>query len=121
MPIHRGFTLIEVLVALLIVSLVFLSSLLSLTEMTRNSEQLKDKTFSSLVASNLITEIQLGLVKPSSQSNNRINMAGNFYYWDMTKNISPLKEIEEIDIQIKDSMGKVIYSLKGYIDAKAKS
>ncbi len=110
----KGFTLVEVLVALLIVSLVFLSSILSLSEMTRNSGYLQEKTLASLVASNLITQIQIGLIKADSVRDNRVEMAGINFYWSLNKGSSPLQDIEEINIEIKNISGKLIYTSKGY-------
>lgn len=116
----KGFTLVEVLVALLIVSLVFLSSFLSLSEMTRNSESLKEKTFASIVASNLMTQIQLGLIRPNESRDTQVVMAGQTYRWQLNKSASPFAGTEQVNIEITNNKGNGIYTLNGYVNAKEK-
>jgi type II secretion system protein I len=118
----KGFTLVEVLVALMIVSLVFLSGTMSLSEMIHDSENLRLKTLAALIASNIVTEIQIGLINIDSneRSNliNRITMANEDFVWHAKKEKALLAGSDKITIQVQSSSGVNLHQLEGYIHAK---
>ena len=60
---HRGFTLVEVLVALMIVALALAALMTSVSSAARGSEYLRDKTIAQWIAMNRIVEVRLNIQK----------------------------------------------------------
>ncbi len=114
-----GFTLLEVLIALVIVSLVFTSSLLAIFEMTKNSQILKDKTIASIIASNMMSQIRLGMTKAPKGSSltNKVSMARSEWIYKIKRGSTWSAGVDEIVVSIQNSRGEAIYSLTGYINA----
>ena len=61
---QRGFTLIEVMIALVIASLGLTAVAVSLQQHTDNARRLRDRTLAMYVASNAITELRLNAAFP---------------------------------------------------------
>lgn len=115
-----GFTLLEVLVALVIVTLVFMACSLSLTQMTKNVHTLEEKTIASIVASNVVTEVRLGMLEVPSTGkiNDKTLMAKNSWYWSLEKVTTDQNKVTEILVSVKNSKGNVVYNTKGYFSEK---
>jgi general secretion pathway protein I len=60
---HRGFTLVEVLVALMIVALSLAALMNSVSSAARGSEYLRDKTIAQWIAMNRIEEVRMNIQK----------------------------------------------------------
>ena len=60
---HRGFTLVEVLVALMIVALSLAALMNSVSSAARGSEYLRDKTIAQWIAMNRIVEVRMNIQK----------------------------------------------------------
>lgn len=116
-----GFTLVEVLIALVIVSLVFFTCILSLSEMTRNSQYLQDKTIAAIISANIITQARVGMI-PTKQNPTQgvVNMANQQWYWSLQKNATNLATEQEIVVEVKNSQAKRVYLATGFMYEKAK-
>ncbi len=114
-----GFTLLEVLIALVVVSLVFTSSLLAILEMTKNSQILKDKTIASIIASNMMAQIRLGITKAPKGDilSNKVSMARSEWIYKIKRGASWNAGVDEVVVSIQNSRGEPLYSLTGYINA----
>ena len=78
----RGFTLIEVLVALAIVAIGMAAVLEALTSSANTAVYLQDKTFAEWVALNRIETVRLsGTVPTPGTSNDNIDYAGRSWEW----------------------------------------
>ncbi|EFK95001.1 General secretion pathway protein I, partial [sediment metagenome] len=74
---RRGFTLIEVLAALVIVALGMLGVIEAVTQTARNGTYLRDKTLAHWIAMNLITEQRLQSSPPEvTKSSDEVEFAG---------------------------------------------
>lgn len=60
---HRGFTLVEVLVALMVVALALAALMSAVSSAARGSEYLRDKTIAQWIAMNRIVEVRLNVRK----------------------------------------------------------
>ena len=64
-PEERGFTLVEVVVALAIVAIGMLAVFKTIGDTTHNVTHLRDRSFAAWIADNLITEIRISGEMPS--------------------------------------------------------
>jgi general secretion pathway protein I len=72
-PIQQGFTLIEMLIALVIVSISFSAIILAVNENVRTLSKLQETVAASWVSEDVITRAQLGLLKGNSGTQRILN------------------------------------------------
>jgi general secretion pathway protein I len=99
---RRGFTLIEVLVALAIAAIGLASVLAVVTNSARNSVYLRDKTFASWIAQNRITELRIGTTMPSvDKTNGDLEYAGQKWKWEQTVTQTEVPGMRRIDVAVR--------------------
>jgi general secretion pathway protein I len=82
---ERGFTLLEVLVALSILALALGAMIRAGGESARNIADLRDKTFATWVAENLLSEALLLPDWPEiGETDGREEMGGREWHWEVT-------------------------------------
>jgi general secretion pathway protein I len=97
-----GFTLIEVVVALLVVSLGMLGVIQAVSQTASNSGYLRDKTLAHWVAMNRLTEVRLQKTAPSiDKSSDEVEMGGRRWKWTMDVTQTPVETIRRIDISVR--------------------
>ena len=95
-----GFTLIEVLVALAIMSIA-LTALLKITADTvKNTHRLRQKNLARLITTQGLTEIKLGLVPLETYENTTqsIMLFGKQWFWHAEKTPSELNQVDRITV-----------------------
>jgi len=100
---QRGFTLIEVLVALVIIAIAFTAVLKTEGANTRDVTYIQDKTVANWVADNVMTKIQLGVIKakaPATLSNNT-TMLGKKWYWQAEVNSTSDNYVNKIIVNVR--------------------
>ncbi len=98
---HRGFTLIEVLAALIIVSLGMLAVINAVSQTISNASYLREKTLAHWVAMNKLTEVRLSnTAPPGGDSNGELDMAGITWRWRMTISATEADTMQRIDIKV---------------------
>lgn len=113
--IHAGFTLIEVLIALMIIAIALAAAVRATTESIRATRHVRNVTIAHFIAMNVISEIQTNML-PVSESNparGETNMLGQDWTWSATiqsKNQFKLEKIE-VKVRLKD---RVITTVTGY-------
>ncbi len=102
-PNARGFMLIEVLVALFIIALLMAALIKSTTDNTRNMIILKNKTIGSWVASNIVANIELGLISPTTSAEQSVKIPMLGQIWDGAVNFqnTTQKNIWRVDIDVQ--------------------
>lgn len=99
---QRGFTLIEVVVALIVVSLGMLAVIETVGSTARNSGYLRDKTVAHWVAMNKLTEVRLLPNAPAiDKSSDEVEMAGRDWRWTMEVKQTQIESIRRIDISVR--------------------
>lgn len=97
-----GFTLIEVLAALVIVALGMMAIIQAVSQTASNSTYLRDKTVAHWVAMNRLTEVRLQPSPPSiDESSGEVEMAGRTWRWTMEVTQTPVETMRRIDIRVR--------------------
>jgi general secretion pathway protein I len=99
---QRGFTLLEVLVALAIVTVGMAALLSALSSSADSATYLRDKTFAEWVALNRIEEVRLALQRPQKgKTNGEAELAGRKWKWQQEILETQVKGILRIDVSVK--------------------
>jgi len=100
----RGFTLIEVLVALVIVGVGMGALLATLTSAADSSIYLRDKTFAEWIALNRISELRLAAKAPSKgKSSGQIDFAGRQWNYEQEVVETDIPGLLRIDVSVADA------------------
>lgn len=98
----RGFTLIEVLAALIIVALGMLGVIEAVSQTASNSSYLRDRTIAHWIAMNQLTQVRLKPQAPKiDKSSDEIEMADRRWRWTMVVTQTPLESVRRIDISVR--------------------
>lgn len=100
----RGFTLIEVLLALSIVAIALTALIRATSQDVAHTGQIKDKSISHWVAMQSVAAIQLGLVTihPNQEITQVTTMLGQRWYWRAKLTPTPVKSMQQISITVSD-------------------
>ncbi len=100
-----GFTLVEVLVALVIVVLGMAAVLETLSSSANTIIFLRDKTFAEWVALNQIANLRLQLqpqqVPPTGNTTGEIDYAGRSWHWRQEVVATQVQGMERIDVKVR--------------------
>jgi len=104
---QRGFTLMEVLLALAIIALSLPAAIVVVSEVSTSAAQLQDKTFAQWVALNKIAEIRLqeGFPTPG-KSDGEAELAGRTWHWVMEIKPTPNKDILQLEASVRPESEK---------------
>lgn len=98
----RGFTLIEVLAALVIVALGMLGVIQAVTQAARNGTYLREKTLAHWIAMNVITERRLLATPPDvAESSDDVEFAGQRWRWTMTVTQTEVESLRRMDVSVR--------------------
>jgi general secretion pathway protein I len=117
----RGFTLIEVLVALAIAAIGLASVLSVVGNSARNASYLRDKIYASWIASNHIAEVRLGGFMPSvDKTNGDVQFANQKWTWEQTVTQTDVPNMRRIDVAVRladAAEGSSLATVTGFIGA----
>jgi general secretion pathway protein I len=109
---ERGFTLIEVIVALIIVALGMLGVIQAVSQTASNGGYLRDKTVAHWIAMNRLTEVRLQKAAPAvDKTSDEVEMANRKWKWTMNVTQTPVETIRRIDISVRPAEAKEDSSL----------
>jgi general secretion pathway protein I len=98
----RGFTLIEVLVALAIVAIGMAAVLGTLSTSANTISYLRDKTFSQWVALNQIANLRIsGQMTHTGNSDGDTDYAGRKWHWRQEVNATEIPGVVRIDVHVR--------------------
>jgi general secretion pathway protein I len=119
----RGFTLIEVLVALAIVAIGMLAVFKVLGDTAHNVAYLRDRSFASWIADNRLTEVRLSGEMPSvDETEGDLEFAGRRWLWVQKVANTQVEGLRRVDISVRredDAEGSSLVSLAGFVGAAA--
>jgi general secretion pathway protein I len=98
---QSGFTLIEVLAALVIVSLGMLGVIQAVSQTASNSVYLRDKTLAHWIAMNRLTELRLAQAAPAlSKTSDELDFAGRRWRWTTEVQETAVESMRRIDVRV---------------------
>jgi general secretion pathway protein I len=117
-PRHRGFTLIEVLAALVIVALGMLGVIQAVTQTARNGTYLREKTLAHWIGLNVITERRLAPSPPDvSETSDEVDFAGRRWRWTMRVTQTEVESLRRMDVSVRPAEapdGSALASVTGF-------
>jgi general secretion pathway protein I len=118
----RGFTLVEVMVALAIVAIVLPTLLMSLYQQVDDTAYLRDKTIAQMVAVNKLSEIRLIVASTrtlaAGKDNGLATMADRDWSWWVETKTTEVEKFFRIDISVaaqENDQSQPLYTLTAFI------
>ena len=110
----RGFTLLEVLIALLILSISYMALATATGDSILGAGYLEEKTLASIVAQNRLAEIKLAPFPAIEHTKTNVAMAGR--EWEVATDItdSGTLDIRKISITVRGKSASTLYRLQGF-------
>jgi general secretion pathway protein I len=98
----RGFTLVEVLVALAVVAIGMAAVMSALTSSANTVSYLRDKTFAQWVALNQIATLRLsGQMTATGNSDGDTDYAGRSWHWRQEVTATDIPGVVKIDVKVR--------------------
>ena len=112
----RGFTLLEVLVAIAIAAIALVALFGAAAATVRTTDALRDRTYAHLVAANLIAELRARETWPAlGASTGEATQAGRRWRWHAEVRATDDGSIRRIDVAVDDESGARAGTLVGYL------
>lgn len=100
----KGFTLIEVMIALLVLGLALSALIRTVGSVSGNTAWLQDKTFAHWVAMNQLTELQIEQAWPRAGTiKGAEEMSEREWDWEATISNTPDPDLRRVDIRVWQS------------------
>lgn len=97
----KGFTLIEVMVALVIVSLSLAGVAASMGQMIDTANTMRDRTFASWIAQNKIAELRLaGVIPEVGESSGEVDYANTTWAWTANVSETGVENLLKVEVAV---------------------
>jgi general secretion pathway protein I len=97
-----GFTLIEVLAALVIVALGMMAAIEAVNQSARNGTYLREKTLAHWIAMNVITERRIQATPPdTNETSGEIDFANERWRWTLKVTQTGVKTLRRMDVSVR--------------------
>lgn len=114
---NRGFTLIEVMVALVIVALSLTGMAVTMGSMLDTATTLRERTFASWIAQNKIVEVRAaGSVPAIGETSGTVDYANGVWEWRAIVSETGIEDLLRIDVSVLQAdTGNLIRSVTGFV------
>jgi type II secretion system protein I len=113
-----GFTLIEVLAALVIVALGMLGAIEAVSQQARNGTYLREKTIAHWIAMNVVTDQRLQPAPPPvADTSDDVEFAGQRWHWSMRVTQTEVQSLRRMDVTVRPADARedvVLASVTGF-------
>jgi general secretion pathway protein I len=118
---RRGFTLIEVLIALAVVALALLGLTRVAALQVRDFDALRERTLAGWVAANVLEETRLAASMPATgRSDGRVEFASRSWRWTRDVSTTPDPSTRRVDIKVFEGEAKdPVANLSGFAGSAA--
>lgn len=112
-----GFTLIEVMVALVVATLALVAVMASISQMIDAGTAMRERTYASWIGQNKITEMRLANTEPDvSESNGEVEFAGLEWGWTATVSETGVEFLYRVDVAVGFAgSNDVVRTVTGFI------
>lgn len=102
----RGFTLLEVVVALAVIAIGLSAIITEATRNINNASLLRDMTLAHWVATNKVVELQVANEWPSAgEDKGDVEMAGREWYWTVIVIETMDERVRRVDVEVRTDAG----------------
>lgn len=116
--INRGFTLLEVVVALAVIAIALAGGISAVSNSTRNAAGLEQRTYAHWVAMNKLAELQLSQQWPDPQTLAGSELlARHEWHWSMVVSQTEYAPMRRVDVRVRASEDdeSPLVTLTGYL------
>jgi general secretion pathway protein I len=117
-----GFTLIEVMVALVIVAFGMMAVHTMLNSYAAASVYVEQKTLASWIATNELTELSIGPTWPElGDSEDEVEFAGRLWRFEIEVSETPVTNLRRVDVSVRlaDDPERVVHRVSALIEPPA--
>jgi general secretion pathway protein I len=97
---NRGFTLLEVLIALAILAIALSAAMRVAGIATNTTAQIKQRIVAHWIAENRLTELRVGVWPPTGVNTGDVSQAGLTLRWEETINGTPNVNFRRVEIRV---------------------
>ena len=114
---ERGFTLLEVLIALMVISISLLAIAGEMINMLNAANTMQERTYASWIAHNKVTEMRLANVVPEvSTSSGELDYANREWAWRAVVSETGVENLFRVDVTISNPGGDpIMRPITGFI------
>lgn len=103
---RRGFTLVEMLVALAVFALAAMALLNLAGESTRSAARIEMRTLGGVVAENLAAEAMIAASLPAGETSGEVQMAGRVWRWRRVVSGTDMPGMGRIEVRVFTDEGQ---------------
>ena len=104
---RRGFTLIEVLIALMVISISLVAIAGEMISMLNAANTMQERTYASWIAHNKVTEMRLANVVPEvSTSSGELDYANREWAWRAVVSETGVENLYRVDVTVSEPDGE---------------